>query len=437
MSKKVSDLVACVVDKGLFLHVAQELSKSYSKVFYWSPWEEAFPMVSKGIIGDGFGPNLIRVPNFWDVKEECDLFVFTDIGFSGEQRELLRQQIPVWGHHGADILEANRGQWLDALDEVGLDVPPHIRIKGLTALKDHLRDKEDKYIKISKWRGDWETFHWRSFDEDEVHLDCHAYQLGPVKELLTYYVFDPIDTDIEDGTDSYCIKAQWPKRCIHGMERKDKAYLCAIQEVDKVHQRVREVNDAMGPLLHERFGLLGPFSTEVRLKGDKAYPIDPTIRFGSPPSQVQMELIGNWPEIIWHGANGELVEPQETVPGELIGAQIRIMGDKEPGEWATLKMPAELKPFVKSSFSCEVHGTVRIAPNLMQNWMGWLTATGATIEEVIELLKERKEMLPDGLDCDISPIGHLLKEMSHAEKEDVVITDQTLPSSSVAIEASL
>lgn len=431
---KLSDLTCCVVDKGVFVHVAQHLADTFKTVYYWSPWEEAFPMVAKGIVGDGYRENLIRVSNFWDVKDETDLFVFTDVGFAGEQRELIRQGFPVWGHHGADVLETNRGKFLDTLGELGLDVPEHERIVGLTSLKEHLRGKTDKYIKISKWRGDWETFHWRSFEEDEVHLDCHAYQLGPVKELITYYVFEPIKTEIEDGTDSYCINEQWPKRCIHGMERKDKAYLCALQEMDKVHQRVREINVAFGPVLRNEFGMKGPFSTEVRLTEDKALFIDPTVRFGSPPSQIQFKLISNWAEIIWHGANGVCVEPEEAEKGKIIGAQVRIMADKEKEEWATMMIPEELKPFVCSSFSCQVNGIIRVAPNPLPDWMGWLTATGETIEEAIETLKERKELLPDGLDCDINPLANLLAEAKEAELKGVKMTNQQLPEPAEALD---
>ena len=255
-----------------------------------------------------------------------------------------------------------------------------------------------------------------------------------MKELITYYVFTPIKTDIEDGTDSYCVNSKWPSRCIHGMERKDKAYLCAIQDMDKVHHRVREVNDAFGPMLGSEFGMRGNFSTEVRMTEDKAYFIDPTIRWGSPPSQVQVDMIGNWPEIIWHGANGELVEPEEAEKGKIIGAQLRIMGDKEKEEWATLLLPDEVKPHVKSSFSCQINGVRRIAPNLMENWMGWLTATGETIEEVIDLLKERKELLPDGLDCDITPLANLLAEAAEAEVKGVSMTQQQLPEPAEAID---
>ena len=147
----LSEITCCVVDKGLFPHVALKLSETYKRVYYWSPWEEAFSMVAKGIIGDGFGPKMIRVGNIWDVKDECDLFVFTDIGFSGEQAELVRQGVPVWGHHGADILEWHRGKFLDALETLGLDVPEFEKIKGLSALKEHLRDKTDRYIEISNW----------------------------------------------------------------------------------------------------------------------------------------------------------------------------------------------------------------------------------------------------------------------------------------------
>lgn len=429
--KDVKDVRACVIDHGLFGHIAQCLASTLDHVFYCGPTERVMSKLGDALVGNGFD-NITRVESVWEVKNDCDLFVFPDIGFNGEQKELLSQGLPVFGHHGADVLEVYKGAFLKTLEQLGMEVPPHTIIKGMAALKEHLLDKEDKWIKIDKYRGDWETLHFRNWLLDEATLDCYSYRLGPVKNKITFYVFDKIETEIEDGIDTMRVNGQWPKRVLHAMERKDSALIGAIQNFSDIAEPIREVNEQFGPALDE-YGMLGPFSTEVRVTEDgKAILNDPTIRFGSPPSQLQTVLITNLPEIIWAAANGEIVEPENS-EGEEIGAQVLITTDKEKDEWCTFDMPEELRPFVKSAFSCEAGGILRICPNPLENWAGWLIATGRTIKEVVESLQEMKTLLPDGFDCDITCLADLLKELDEAQEHGIEITDTTLPEPEIVL----
>lgn len=389
------------------------------------------PKLADAIVGEGF-ENIITVPDLWSVKSDVDAFCFTDIGLAGEQRELISQGLPVWGHHGADELEYDKGYFLKALESLGMEVPDHEIIEGLSNLREHLWDREDVFVKVSRFRGDWETFHWRNRVLDKAALDCAAYRLGPAAEHITFYVFDKIDSDVEDGIDTWCINGKWPKRVMHAMERKDKSLLGAMQEMADVNEEVRGVNEAFGPLL-ATYGYCGAFSTEVRLTDEETYFIDPTCRFGSPPSQLQTALITNLPEVIYHGAHGELVEPESD---DTVGAQALITSDRERDEWLSFEMPDELREHIKASFSCEIEGVFTIAPNPLENWAGWLVATGDSIEAVIETLKERKAMLPDGFDCDLTSLCDLLRELEAAKEHEVEITDEEIPEPATVLEES-
>lgn len=419
--KNLGEVVACVVDSGLFPHIATCLAEKMAQVYYCGPREGFMPKLSDAIVGSGF-TDIMRVRDPWAFKDQCDLFVFTDVGFAGEQRELVQQGFPVWGHHGGDVLETDKGFFLKTLAELEMDVPPHRELRGERRLLDFLENEEDKYIKISRFRGDWETFHWRNYLQDGIALAKMLNGLGPVAEFMLFYVFDPIDTKIEDGIDTWCIDGQWPKRVLHAMERKDKSLLGAIQDFDSIAEPVRAVNEKFGPVLAQ-YGYRGAFSTEIRLN-QAAYFIDPTCRFGSPPSQLQTVLIKNLPEIIWAGAHGVLVEPDAPEP---IGAQVLITTDREKADWLTFDMPEELRPWVKSSFSCRIRDVLRVAPNPLENWAGWLTATGRNLFEVVDQLKEFKEMLPEGFDCDISSLCDLISELKEAEEKGVHIADGPLP----------
>ncbi len=413
--KSISEVTACVVDHGLFPHIALCMAEQCEHVYYCGPVERVMRKAEDDVVGDGF-KNITRIESVWQVDEDCDVFVFPDIGFRFEQKKLIRDGKAVFGHHGADVLEVNKGMFMHALEQLGMDVPPHEVVVGMDSLMDYLSQNEDKFVKVSKWRGDWETFHFRNVELDMDYIRGHPYNRSPLRSHIKFYVFDPIDSVIEDGIDSTCIDGRWPKKVLHAMEKKDKSLIGAMQDYSSIHESVREVNDIFGPYLGDKFGYRGPFSTEVR----PPHFNDPTCRFGSPPSQLQTVLIKNLPEIIYRGALGEVVEPEYD---DNVGAQVLITSDKEKDEWLTLGFDKALVPFVKSAFSCEVDGVNRIAPNPLENWAGWLVATGKSIKEVVENLMEKKDMLPDGFDCDITSMADLLRQLEDAKDEGVKIVE--------------
>lgn len=425
--KDLSQVKACVIDKGQFPFLADLLGRSMDKVWYANPSAEtAFPKLRDGSIGRGF-ETFTYTPDFWKIKNQCDLFVFPDVGFTGLQAELQSQGFSIWGQNGQDILETDRGRFIEKLTELGLEVVPHVVIKGMENLRVHLRDKEDKYIKVSKWRGDWETFHWRNWTSDSGELDQKAYLLGPLKEILTFYVFDSIPTDVEDGIDTHCIDGALPKLVMHAMEWKDKGFLAAMQKLSDVDEGMQTALRGFAATLE---GYRQFLSTEARLVDEQTYFIDPTMRAGSPPSQLQCELVGNLAQIIWSGANGELVEPEPTAN---FAVQCLISCDREPDETVTLEIPKSIRPYVKSSFSLEYEGNILIPPNHLGHMTGWLVACGDTIQEAIDTLKERREELPCGVDCDVMALAHLLEEAQEAKKLGVEITEQTIPEPEVVL----
>ena len=769
MSTDLSSKSIVCMDSGLFPHIAQCLATQFGKVYYHAPSQHVFSHLADAVVGDGF-ENIERVEEPYSLIGKVDCWCFTDIGQGDFQSYLSSIGESVWGHHGADVLERRKGLFLKELEAVGLPVAPHTVVKGMDNLRAFLRDREDVYIKISNYRGDFETAHWRNWTLDAGLLDCAAHRLGPFQNLITFYVFEALDTTIEDGVDTWWVGGEWPKRVLHAVEKKDKSLIGGLQNLSDVAEPVRRVNELFGPVL-DRYGTQGPFSTEVRLVDGEPYFIDATCfsqdtevltdsgwklfhaiglwdkvctlnpdtrqivfqlptgriqyrfdgdmvlitndkkdlellvtpnhsvwgvpkhgtkiqefradgipyslaiprsgqwtgveatlhripayentwhsgkgkgldktcsksevvvpmddwikflalylsegsktqwtvtiaqtkykaevrnalealpfkwcesekgftcsdvqlcaalpegdkydkfvpqfvkelcprqidlflsayclgdgsidagnrvittpsiktaddlqelflkagslasirtvrfigkvcaisggtytckhdsyqvrerrlfkdfyvegwknarhakylsrvpysgmvydvtvpnhiifvrrngkacwsgncRFGSPPSQLQTALITNLPQVIYHGSRGELIEPESD---HELGAQVLITSDREKEEWLPFDMDPALRPWVKSSFACEVEGVFTIAPNPLENWAGWLVATGDTLEEVIETLKERKAMLPEGFDCDLTSLCDLLREMKSAKAEGVKIAEQ-------------
>lgn len=430
--KDISDVTAIVVDHGIFLPIALRLARDFKKVFYFSPHESAFPRV-RDVVGDGF-PEIQRVRSIWEVIQECDMACFPDIGFRDEQEELIRQGFPVWGPRSGYKLEESRFQFIRALGSTNLEMPPHTIVTGMEALREHLRNQEDKYVKVSKFRGDWETLHWRDWGQDEMELDARSVKLGPWKDVISFYVFDKIDTQIEDGCDTFCIDGQFPSIVIHGQEAKDKAYLGTFQKADELPEQLRQVNAEFGPIL-AGYEYRSFFSSEVRITEDdnKGYFIDPTMRAGSPPSQVMCEMIGNLGEIIWSGANGILVEPQ---PASKFGVQAMLAFCSDRNSWRTFDVPSELERWVKCGFCSKINGRLCFPPDetMMHGEFGWLVGIGDTAEEAIEHLKDNASKLPDGVHCEFSSIADLINEVKSANETVSTFTEEPMPDPSIVLE---
>lgn len=430
--KDASDVIACVCDhRGLFLPVAHRLSEGFKKVYHWSAYEEGFSSIRKGVIGDGF-PNIEWCRDPWDIKGQVDLFVFPDVELSGMQLELESQGYAVWGPRRADTIELNREKFLKILKDVGLDVPQYEVFTGLSALHEHLRDCEDCYIKISRWRGDMETTHWRSWKQDEGFLDYLAVRFGPAKEFIRFLVFDPIDADIELGGDTYCIDGNWPKLMLNGTEWKDKAYLGVVTDTKDMPRQVLEVMAAFAPEFEkERYRC--EFSSEIRIQGDKAYFIDPTCRGGLPSTGSQLKLWGNFPEIVWAGAHGVLVEPE---PLGMYSAECVLKTKVPPGNWAVVELTEALKPWAMLANCCLIDGAYAFPPDDQHGEeIGWLVAIGDTPQATIESMREKVEMLPEGVSAEFISLADILKEMDTAEEHGVQMSDDALPEPSTVIES--
>lgn len=427
--KAVSEVHFRVIDHGLFLPVARRLAREAGKVSYWTPNDKAFPTV-QDCIGDGFD-DIERVQSPWDDKESVSCFVMPDIGFCHLQEELIAQGYPVWGARKGDILEISRGRFLQALEECGLKVAPHEKIEGITRLREFLKDKEDLFIKISRFRGDWETKHWRSWEEDETWLDEKSVRFGPFRDRIIFYCFERIDTEIEDGIDTWCVQGACPELVIHGLEHKDRAYVGAWQKYTDLPEELREVTDAFMPLL-KKFGYQSFFSTEVRItKQGEFYFIDPTLRAGSPPSQIMTEMIGNYAEVIWGGANGELVEPE---PAAKFGVQAVVELDGDPCQWTALSVDDELDRWLKASHCVMLDGRLHFAPDTTGHYLQWLTGIGDKLEEAIYHLRHNVSLLPEGTDCEFHGIADLLREVQEAEAQGISLTDDKIPKATIVME---
>lgn len=433
MMTDLSTKTALVFDHGLFLPVATRLADEFGRVFYWSPYEEGFSKWSKACLGDG-GERIERCTDYWKAKKEVDVWVFPDIEHSGLQEELVSQGFAVWGSRSADSLELRRQLFLKVLGGLELEVPEHAAIRGLSGLREFLKDKEDQYIKISSYRGDRETYHWRKWSLDRYALDWWAVQDGPLQDERIYLVFPAIETDLEIGADTYNVGGRWPSTMLHGIEWKDKAYFAAVTKREDMPEQLQDVLNGFGPVLGD-FGYANEWSCELRVKDEHAYFIDPTHRGGLPSTGSQMALWKNFPQIVYAGAHGELIEPEHD---DLFSMECIVTGKRLRGmHWTVAEVPGELKPWLKLA-SCCWHDELTCFPvdGSHEEDLGWLAATGKTPRETLETMKDRVAMLPDGLSADINAVADIIKEIESAEDQGVPFTGQPVPAPEAVLKDS-
>ncbi len=421
--KPVADVTCCIVDTGIFLPMAFRMAEQCKRVIYCPPAEITPAKVGTGFMGDGF-PAIEAKRNFWDDFDEIDLFCFPDCHHGELQIYLESVGKSVWGSRRAERLELNREYFMTVIKSRQLDVPVYEVIRGLPALREHLRDKEDKYLKVSRFRGDMETTHWRNWKEDRGWLDWIAIRLGPIGDRLNFLVFDNIETDLEIGADTYCVDGDWPGTMLNGLEWKDKSYFAAVTRREDMPDSIQHTLEAFSPVLKE-FRYRQQWSMEVRVKDDKAYFIDATTRGGLPSSASQQLLWKNFADIVWHGANGHLIEPE---PSAQYSIECMVTAKTEPGTWETVELPKELNRNCRFSHCVFVDGAYCFPPDdLHAEDLGWLCATGNTPKETLDEIKRLADLLPDGLNADVENLAGVLKEIETAKKEGIPFTEQPVP----------
>lgn len=382
------DKTCLVFDTGGYVEVAKTLSKYFKKVYYYTKWEVGFPTSNDTIVGSGF-EEFERINHFFDYVDKVDCFVFTDIYNGDLQEYLVKQGKRVWGAKEGDTLEISRYEFFMYLEKLGLPIPPTQLVVGVDNLRRELKKQEDVYVKVdSIFRGEIETFHHINYDITEPILDKLEYKVGVRKNDIKFIVQKPVPCKAEIGYDGYCINGKFPDECLFGIEVKDKGYIGEVRKYSDIPKEIKYINDALAKTLKE-YNYCGAFHTEIRVgEDDKPYLIDITCRFGAPPSAVLLELIDNWGEIIYEGANGTLIQP---VFKAKFGAEVIGLSDfAKEGNFAQVLFPEDEYQWVKQPYSCVVNGKTYVVP---QTWLNSrvceVVAIGDDLESTIKELQDR------------------------------------------------
>jgi hypothetical protein len=419
----IEDVTCCVVTTGLFQDMADVMARDCRKVYLWNPETRAYPSVYQECIGDGFD-SYEKIRDFWPLLDQIQLFCFPDIGMAGLQNYLKHAGKAVWGSGFGDQLELGREFFLERLAEWGLEVPEHTVVNGWDNLEKFLRDKEDYYIKISRFRGDMETHHWRSPDQDIDWLAALRVQLGPLAEEVRFLCFPSIETELEIGGDTYSVDGAWPELMLNGVETKDKTYFSKVTPIGQMPKQVQKVIFSVTDYL-ESVQYRNQISFEIRVKGDKFFWIDATQRGGRPSTGTQHLIWRNFPEIVWEGANGILVEPEPIAEYSI---ETAITSKREPGAWERVPLPEELEGIARFNTCCKVDGVYAFPPSEFNaSEIGWLVAIGDSPLEVVELQKTLADLLPDGLSADVESLASSIKVIEEMHEQGIPFTTAKMP----------
>jgi hypothetical protein len=409
---------AIVVDNGLFLEIARTLAKDFKKVYYYMPWKNGFPKSNQYIVGEGID-GIERIHDFWDYKDEADIFIFPDIYDGDMQEELLRQGKLVWGSRKGEDMELHREKMKDYMKSVGLYVSPYKMVKGLDNLRKYLKENENVWIKQNITRGDFETSHALNYKTFEPVLDEWEHNLGKIKTIKKFLVEKNIEA-VETGMDCYTVDGKYPEKTLVGIEVKDLGYVGRILDYTDISDKITDFNKKTAPLF-AAYGYRGFFSTEIRVSEKyPPYMVDFCARAGSPPNELYQLMYKNLAEIIWYGANGFMIDP---VTEYEYGVEALIHSSWADKNWQAVDFPAKYRENIKLRNACYVDGRYYAVPQSVGlPEIGAVVGEGHTMDEAIAKVKEVAESIEGHyIEIKIESIDTALKQFEELEKMGVKI----------------
>jgi len=394
--KDPKDVTCLVVDNGLFIELAITLAKTYKKVYYYVPWESAFAKMNLAMIGTGMEGievvDSIYGPHF----EEIDLFCFPDIYMGWEQEHLEKMGKVVWGSRTGECLELKREGMKEIIKALDMPVGKFTHIKGISNLRAYLKEHEDVYVKIDKFRGTFETFHSANYKEVEPKLDEVEFNLGAFKKLIEFTVEDALPDRVEVGTDCWAItdkdgQCQYPEHLISGIEIKDVGFASIFKRYDELPEVVTRFNEKMRPVF-AAYNWRGFVSTEVRIGKDMdPYMIDLCARAPSPPNELYQMQYANLADCIWAGANGIVIEPEATAK---FGAEIMLHSSWADKAWQPISFPEDIRDYVKLRNATKIDGIYYAIPQACGlPECGAVIGLGDTLEEALDHAVENAEQV--------------------------------------------
>lgn len=425
MATNLKDKTILCVDNGLFLEFCLKLADSFKKVYYYVEWKDAYPGMAKAVIGtewvngkrlDTFdGKNFERIDNLYDYLDQVDMVFFPDVYDGDLAQFLLEKGMAVAGGLKGEEMELERWDTKQYFKKSGMDVQPMQRVIGIDNLHKALEKTENKWIKISKFRKQFETFHHIRYDLSRPLLDKIQMEMGPMGKIAEFIIEDDIPAEVEEGIDAYTVNGEFPNYVFAGCEIKDLSFAGKFYRYNDLSEGVKEVNKQIAPLLR-KYGYRGFFSSEVRTTKDgKHYFIDPCCRLGSPPNELYQEMYTNLGDIVWNLGQGKLIDP---IPAAKYGMEVLIHSDWALNSHQAIHFPDKLRQYVKLRNTIKIDGKYYTLNLHGLPEAGAIVATGSTLEECKSKLEEIAPQVEGyGLNVRVESLDEAISEFKKMESK--------------------
>ena len=399
----LSDKTAIIYDHGVFTGLAHALSGQFERVIYHKPCVTAAMRMKDWQPGFGYD-KFDKADSFWrklgDLDPDNTLIIFPDVNDGDLQVFLSEYGWKVWGCFGAEELEINRWETRELLQKLDMPVIPAILVHGLSALEKHLRKNENKWIKLSRFRGDMETWKHVDYFLSKPKLDMLRVRWGKMAEQMEFIVEDDLPDAKEIGYDGWCVRGVFPSVGMIGYEVKDVSLIGVQKPYEELPPMVRWVNAKLAPIL-KNYGYCGFWSTEIRIDRDGTpYFIDPCCRCGSPPSELYARWVENLGEVMWGAVNGIMVEPEMK---SRYGAEILLYSDFCDENWCPIEVPEKIRDVTSLQFCTHLDGEDYVVPQKF-DWkkVGGVVGFGETVESACDNVRKNAESLK-GFELEFHP----------------------------------
>ncbi len=415
MSPKYSDKTLLVVDSGLFTHVAVELAKHFSKTLYFSEWAAAFPEGKRALIGSGLD-NIERRLDLWSAVEEADLVVCPDVVTASVATHIREMGKPVFGSCN-DAAELELGRWgmRKVLKDLELPTTDAARVVGTEDLAAYLKEHQDIFVKHGRYRGDLETHPHHTWQTSEEWMMELNHQLGPRRKEAEFIAEQKLE-GVEAAIDSWVVDGDPPPVVMWGYEEKDSGYIGEVVKYEQAPAILRKVGETFRPLLR-KYRHRGWAVFESRVTDESIpYVIDPCMRAGSPPSELQMLIYENWGEIAYEAANGIIAEPKAR--GKY-GAMLILNSQVAAKNFLSVNIPDEFKDNVKLHNHCRIEGIDYVVPIGIPE-CGAVCGFGDTADSAKQMaLGAAEAVVAEGLEYDLHAFEAIEEAMEKGKKNGI------------------
>jgi len=384
--------ILCIDTAGIYTEQCNALWQKGDSLKYWTSWEadQKFNYYAPGI---GFD-------HLEKVKYAADWYEWADVIFNpnvtGQDTiAFLRKIYPkksIFGAGKAGVLEQDRWGLKKVLKDIDIKFSQSERIRGVDNLRNYFILNKDKFVKISTFRGDVESFYAKDGKSIDLKLDEIARSRGPFKDKIEFIIEDTIPSDVEIGADVIFNGTEYLKPYIYGYEVGKKFYFARVSE--DLPALLLDGLEKLKPVL-KKLDYRSCLSTEIKVVDKKtSYFLDITLRLANPLCALFNAYITNWRDVVIKTGLGQTVKLQ--VKHKYLGAMF-LNSSQGMDHYLKIDVLPQDRDHIKfvsvgendGSFY-SIKGTEKIAV---------VIAAGNTIQEVVDLIKKYTQKVDaDGLD---------------------------------------